>query len=144
MSSVGASYLSYLEAYNKKANFIKDKYGERMQEPKLTREEFLFAYKTERAKMKVLVSEGKRKQIGNITQNIVSKQAYKTSQGQALALKGAYKELGEDVKLVDIRFGNAITDELNEELKDIYYEQRRAGMSGKQAKEYISQIYFGS
>lgn len=142
-SNKGPNYKSYVEAYDKKRKQLAKK-GLSMADTKLTESEFKFAYKLERQQMVKLVKEGKRKVVGNITQNLVSEQAYDKSLSQARSLKFAYKEIGLDVSIQAIRENTVKAQEASMTLSDVYQGYIDSGMSSSEAANLISQVYFGS
>lgn len=141
--SKGPNYKSYVNAYNKKKLQLAKK-GLSMVDTKLTKSEFKFAYKLERQQMVKLVKEGKRKVVGNITQNIVSEQAYAKSLSQARTLKYAYKNMGLNVSIQAIRENTIQAQEASMALSDIYKGYLDSGISLSDAAALISQVYFGS
>lgn len=139
----GPNYQSYVKAYDKKKKEMAKK-GLSMRDAKFTKSEFEFAYKLERQQMVNLVKEGKRKVVGNITQNLVSEQAYEKSLTQARNLRQAYKGLGINVSVQAIRANTAKAQEAANTLGDVYQGYIASGMSSSEAALLISQVYFGS
>lgn len=141
--SKGPNYASYVKAYDKKQKQMAKK-GLAMRDTKFTKSEFEFAYKLERQQMVKLVKEGKRKVVGNITQNLVSEQTYNKSLTQARKLKEAYKEMGIDISVRGIRENTVKAQEASLTLSDVYQSYVDTGMTSDKAAELISQVYFGS
>ena len=139
----GPNYQSYVKAYDKKKQELAKK-GLSMRDQKFTKSEFEFAYKLERQQMVSLVKEGKRKVVGNITQNLVSEQAYEKSLSQARGLRQAYKDLGLNVSVQAIRANTAKAQEAAMTLGDVYQGYVSSGMTSGEAAALISQVYFGS
>lgn len=137
--SVGPNYQSYVKAYNEK-KIILAKKGLSMRDKMFTKSEFKFAYKLERQHMVKLVKEGKRKVVGNITQNLVSEQSYDKSLSQARTLKSAYKKLGYNISITSIREGSKTALEAAKALKDEYY--RLKDIEGIDIQ--FAEMYFGS
>lgn len=141
--STGPNYNSYVEAYKKKQAQMHKK-GLSMRDSMFTKSEFEFAYKLERQQMVKLVKEGKRKVVGNITQNLVSEQTYEKSLSQARGLRQAYKEAGINISIQAIRENTAKAQEASIVLSDIYQGYIDSGMTSAEAAGLISQLYFGS
>lgn len=139
----GPNYQSYVKAYDEKRKQLAKK-GLSMRDQKLTETEFKFAYKLERQQMLKLVKEGKRKVVGNVTQNLVSEQAYSKSLTQARNLRQAYKEVGIDVSIRAIREDSEKAQQASATLSDVYQGYIESGMSSGEAAALISQVYFGS
>lgn len=142
-SSSGPNYSSYEKAYDKKRKQLAKK-GLTMADTKFTKTEFEFAYKLERQQMVKLVKEGKRKVVGNITQNLVSEQAYEKSLSQARTLKAAYEEIGIKVSIQGIRENTAKAQEASLSLSDVYHGYIDSGLTSQEASTLISKVYFGS
>lgn len=140
--SSGPNYSSYVEAYKRKAQILSKK-GMSMYDTMFTKSEFEFAYKIERDAMVKLVREGKRKVVGNITQNLVSEQSYEKSLSQARSLSFAYKNLGFNVSPSQIRLNRGEANQALEALKSKYIEARD-NSDIDNAGEYIAIEYFGS
>lgn len=141
--SAGPNYSSYVKAYKKKEQQMHKK-GLSMRDSMFTKSEFEFAYKLERQQMTKLVKEGKRKVVGNITQNLVSEQTYEKSLAQARGLREAYKEAGINISIQAIRENTAKAQEASLVLDDIYHGYIDSGMTSAEAAGLISQLYFGS
>lgn len=141
--SVGPNYDSYVKAYKKKQAQMHQK-GLAMRDSMFTKSEFEFAYKLERQQMVKLVKEGKRKVVGNVTQNLVSEQAYEKSLSQARGLREAYRQAGINISIQAIRENTAKAQEASLVLDDIYHGYVNSGMSSREAAGLISQLYFGS
>lgn len=139
----GPNYNSYVKAYKKKKEQMHKK-GLSMRDSMFTKSEFEFAYKLERQQMVKLVKEGKRKVVGNVTQNLVSEQTYEKSLSQARGLREAYKEAGISVSIQAIRENTAKAKEASNVLSDIYKGYIDSGMTSGEAAGLISQLYFGS
>ena len=142
-NSIGPNYNSYVKAYKEKEQQMHKK-GLSMRDSMFTKSEFEFAYKLERRQMTKLVKQGKRKVVGNITQNLVSEQTYEKSLSQARGLREAYKIAGFNVSIQSIRENTAKAQELSLALGDIYHRYIENGMSSAKAAGLISKIYFGS
>ena len=141
--STGPNYNSYVKAYKKKEQQMHKK-GLTMRDSMFTKSEFEFAYKLERQQMVKLVKKGKRKVVGNVTQNLVSEQTYEKSLSQARSLREAYKEAGINVSIQAIRENTAKAKEASLVLGDIYQEYISSGMTSSEAAGLISHVYFGS
>lgn len=140
---MGPNYSSYVKAYKKKEQQMHKK-GLTMRDSMFTKSEFEFAYKLERQQMVKLVNEGKRKVVGNITQNLVSEQTYEKSLSQARGLRQAYKEAGINISIQAIRDNTVKAQEASKVLDDIYQGYIESGMTSAEAAGLISQLYFGS
>lgn len=143
LTRTGPNYKSYVKAYKDKEKAM-HKQGLTMRDVLFTKSEFEYAYKLEKQKMVKLVKEGKRKVVGNVTQNLVSEQSYEKSLSQARHLKEAYKDLGFDVSIKAIRTGKGTSSEAASALGDKYREFIASGMTSSEAAKLISKIYFGS
>ena len=141
--NTGPNYNSYVKAYKKKEEQMHKK-GLSMRDSMFTKSEFEFAYKLERQQMIKLVKQGKRKVIGNVTQNLVSEQTYEKSLSQARGLREAYKEAGFNISIQAIRENTAKAQEASLVLGDIYQSYIESGMTSSEASVLISQLYFGS
>lgn len=137
-------YKTYIDNYNKSAinnlNQMADKYN---------MIEFKMKYTALENDRKKEILKGKRK-ILNIQQDIIRKQTYELSKGQALAVKYTLKETkGLDLKLRDIRRGKYGSNKelisiTFREIADQYNDLIDSGYSTIQAKKMISTVYFGS
>lgn len=135
----GPNYSSYVKAYKTKEAQLHKK-GLTMRDSMFTKSEFEFAYKLERQHMSKLVKEGKRKVVGNITQNLVSEQSYEKSLSQARNLRNAYKKVGLNISIQAIRENTLQAQEASLVLKDIYHGYIESGEGAGLYSEY----YFGS
>lgn len=134
-----ANYESYKKAYRKKQNTLTKK-GLQMYDSMLTKSEFEAVYEATRADLKQLVKEGKRAVIGNVTQTIVTEQAYEYSQAQGKALAKYAEETGQKLTQQQIRAGQLDWSML----EDRQIELREQGIHGKELNRMIGQEFFGS
>lgn len=111
-----------------------------MRDSMFTKSEFEFAYKLERQQMVKLVKEGKRKVVGNVTQNLISEQTYEKSLSQARNLREAYKIAGFDVSINAIRENTAKAQEASRALGEIYHGYIDTGTGSG----LFTEVYFGS
>lgn len=143
LKHTGPNYESYVKAYKDKEKAM-HKQGLTMRDVMFTKSEFQYAYKVERQQLVKLVKEGKRKVVGNVTQNLVSEQTYEKSLSQARRLKGAYKILGFDVSINAIRADKGKALEASNALGNKYREYVSSGMTSEEASKLISKVHFGS
>lgn len=134
-----ANYESYKKAYIKKQAALERK-GLQMYVTMYSKREFEEVYTATRRELKQLVSEGKRKVIGNVTQTMITEQSYRYSKAQGTALKKYAKATGQNLKVSQIRAGKinwALLRERREELE-------KEGLTDREINLRISQEYFGS
>lgn len=134
-----ANYDSYKAAYRKQQNKLTSK-GLAMYDRMYTKSEFEAVYEATRNDLKELVRKGKRKVIGNVTQTIVTEQAYEYSQKQGKALAQYAKETGQKLTQQQIRAGQIDWSML----EDRQYELKEAGLKSGDISLIIGQEFFGS
>ena len=139
MTKSKANYESYKNAYRKKQNMLTKK-GLQMYDSMLTKSEFEAVYEATRNDLKQLVKSGKRKVVGNVTQTIVTEQTYEYSQRQGKALAEYAKATGQNLTQQQIRAGQIDWTML----EDKQIELKNLGLSNKEVREAIGQLYFGS
>lgn len=134
-----ANYESYKVAYRKKQNALTRK-GLQMYDSMLTKSEFEAVYEATRNDLKAMVKSGERKVIGNVTQTIVTEQTYEYTQKQGKALQKYAEATGQNLTQQQIRAGQLDWTMLED--KEI--ELKELGLSKKEVRETIAQLYFGS
>lgn len=134
-----ANYESYKKAYIKKQAALEKK-GLQMYDVMYTKEEFETVYSSTRRELKQLVSEGKRKVIGNVTQTMITEQSYQYSKAQGTALKKYAEATGQDLSVSQIRAGQIDWSMLREKQAEL----KAAGLTSKEIDIVVSQEYFGS
>ena len=110
-----------------------------MNERILTEREFMDTYDAVKQDM---IAEGNKP--ANITRQIVTSQAYEVGYKQAMAAYRAYKEIGDQQKLLDIQTGKVPVGELYDISSQYYHELRKSGMSAQEAQQYVSIEIWGS
>ena len=144
MTTLRKGYETYVREY-KKAEAAQKKKGFTMQETMYSPIEFETMYTATRESLIERVAEGKRKQIGNVYQEMVRRQRYVRSIAQAKELKKAYKEqTGDDVSYT--KFLNDTTEYLGmvNLIDGLYQQFKDSGMSTVAARNEISSLIFGS
>lgn len=114
--------------------------GYEMYSPRYSELEFSTMYVAKRNEFKELIKEGKRKQIGNITQSLVREQAYEFSSSQAKAMKEAAKVTNQDLTYTQIRKGQFDWSKISADRSTLI----GAGVSKADVAIIIAQTYFGS
>lgn len=122
--------------------------GHEMDQPLLTKNQFNNVFEETKSILKMQKDMGTRKGIGNVYQYIVREQAYPISQGLVRGLKEVYKKTGEEVNFNRFttyeQLKQNAPDAVWDFLKEEYQTLTAQGMSGKNAKLMIAQIFFGS
>lgn len=134
-----ANYDSYVKAYLKKQESLRKK-GLQMYDSMYSKSQFEYMYEATRNDLKREVAKGKRKVIGNVTQTMVSEQAYEYTQKQGTALKKYAEATGQKLSVSQIRAGLLDWGQL----KEYQAELKSQGFSGKEINEMVGQAYFGS
>ena len=131
------NYQSYVEAYEQRKSKLASKGFNMYDDVRLTEAEFRFKYAAMRNELKMKVAEGERKVVGNVTQYIVSEQAYKVSQAQARGLVKAARKRDMDVNVQQIRTGAVDMDPF---LSEFYLELKNEMLKGD--GQYLSKKEF--
>lgn len=122
--------------------------GQSMFSPMYTKNQFRNVYDETKAELKMLKDNGNRKGVGNVYQYIAREQAYPISYGMEKGLRDLYKQAGvkknwtRSTTYEDIR-KNA-PDAVWDLVRNEYDNLKMMGISGKNAKLMISQMFFGS
>lgn len=135
-------YLGYKKALNKKINMLKKHKVSKFALPKaMTFEEWQADYIATKNTFQQEVEEGKRKVIGNISQEIIKRQVYTYSQKQGRAMRKASMETGQAKLTMDqIRTGDFDWSEI----KEYYRALSDAGVSSYDIQDLIGYYFFGS
>ena len=131
------NYQSYVEAYEQRKSKLANKGLNMYDDVKLTEAEFRYKYASMRNELKIKVAEGKRKVVGNVTQYIVSEQAYKVSQAQARGLVKAAREMKIKANMQQIRTGEVDMDPY---LSEFYHKLKNEMLEGD--GKYLSKKEF--
>lgn len=138
----GPSYDSYLRQYYQKQNQLAKK-GLQMRDSVMSEKEFKFAYNLMKRDYQELISQGKRKALGNITRDLVSNQAYEFTREQYYKYNKAFKKLGFKFSQEQIRANQGI-GEAFVSLQNEYSVLKESGLTGREAGLVLAQEYFGS
>lgn len=142
-----SGYDTYVAYYNKRKEYM-ERQGKEMLSPLMSKSKFEEVYRDERANLKLAVEMGERKAIGNVYQSIVSQQQYSMSRETAKVLKKVSKEhdlsLNIDRQMSVKEFTKNAPKEFWQYVSDDYDDLISHGFKGKEAKAYISWLYFGS
>ena len=131
------NYQSYVEDYEQRKSKLASKGLNMYDDVRLTEAEFRFKYAAMRNELKIKVAEGKRKVVGNVTQYIVSEQAYKVSQAQARGLVKAARKRNMDADIYQIRTGAVDMDPF---VSDFYHKLKNEMLEGD--GQYLSKKEF--
>lgn len=134
------NYESYLTSYYKQTEKLKRKGRTMYDDRPYSRTEFETMYRATRNDLIEEVKEGKRKTVGNVTQNIVRKQAYEFTDKQAKAMSTAAELTGQKLTYTQIRTGEFDWEQIKQARKDLL----SAGIKKKEVALIIAQTYFGS
>ena len=137
------NYDSYSKQYDTKQAQLAKK-GFKMNQRKLSQAEFEAQYARMSNQRKTEVSKGQRKKTGNITRDLVDKQAFELTQKQAKALLEGHKKMDKPLNktLQELRTGNYLKEEY--ELKKTELEELEIENIEEELAKYISTEFFGS
>lgn len=134
------SYESYKNQYRAKQRQLESN-GVTMNQRMLTESEFNSQYNRTLAKREFEVSKGKRKTTGNITRDIVSRQAYSLTTKQAEALLKVHPE----ISYYEARSGLVIDEVYNLKKNEYLLQNPEEYVKANQiAAVYVSTEFFGS
>lgn len=139
MKKSKAKYPAYVKSYGTQQDKLLKK-GLSMRSPMLSQREFEAVYAATRNDLAQDVKMGKRKVIGNVTQNIVRSQAYSYSPKQAKAMMKAAEVTGQKLSYTQIRAGQFDWTQINQS----YMNMLEKGMSMAAIADDLGKTFFGS
>lgn len=137
------NYDSYSKQYDEKKAQLAKK-GFTMHQRKLSQVEFEAQYARMSNQRKAEVSKGQRKKTGNITRDLVDKQAFELTQKQAKALVKGHEKMGKplNMTLQELRTGDYLRQEYDTKKTEL--EELEIDNVEEELAKYISTEFFGS
>ena len=133
------SYESYVEQYREKQNKLTAK-GLQMYDRMYTEREFDMVYKAIRNDRREMVANGELRSIGNITREVVTRQAYELSYKQGKSSAEYARRTGQKLTQQQIRAGQVDWSALREYQEEL----EEQGLSSYEISEEIATLLFGS